>query len=181
MSLKIRNHCSAVLATGLLAIGASGPVLASGAQGDIDFGVVYGEGSSLALGGLEEFGVALDRYSGATGRYWLGEGQAILGGLRFTTAGDQNVGFFGEYQHHFRTTAEGNSTVFIGGGLSYQELDDEWSDDDLLAVYAPFGFEFPMANEPISFTVNSSLTAYIDPESEVEFADEIRLGVHYRF
>lgn len=157
------------LAAGLIALG--GPVQAQG-QGDIDAGVVFGQGSTLA---------GAERYSGATGRFWLSSNQAIQAGLRFTSAGNENVGLFGEFQQHFYPTTNSDSSVFVGGGLGYQQLDSDFFDDDLVYLYAPIGFQFPMESQPVTFTVSSSATFFIDPDTEVEFFDEVRVGVLYNF
>lgn len=117
------------------------------------------------------------RYSGVAGRYWIGSSQAIVGGLRYASDGDNNLGFFSEFQIHDRIFDGHDTTLYAGGGVDFQEQDN----DNVVSVYAPVGFATPLRHYPVEWTLSTSLRVFVDPETEVEIFDDIRLGVHFNF
>lgn len=118
-----------------------------------------------------------DRYNGAAVRYWMESDRALVGGARFTTAGDDNVGFFGEFQLHEQFLDGFDTTFYFGGGFDFQEKDD----DNIVSAYLPVGFATPLRNYPVSWTLSTAVRAYLDPETEIEAFDDIRLGVYFDF
>ncbi len=167
--MRRKTILSAVLIAGLMGISGITTTFAWMANDSLSAGVLWQQQAGSISPNAS--------YSGAALQYWPMLDQVIQFGFALETEGNRNASVHAEFQHHFLRRPTDLHALFLGGGLFYEDSPG----DDWVAVYAPLGFRLQLREYPVSFTVNTSIRLFIDPETIFEAFDEVRLGVFYTF